>query len=94
MSKPQHIGKVLQEYLEELGIFEDLETYKFLREWKNLVGETVAKYAKPIQYEDGVLWLQVSDPAWRMEIYNISQILIDTINEKMGKIIVRKIRID
>lgn len=94
MAYPRHIGSLLKELFEELGILDDMKTGKLLREWKNIVGETVAKYAKPIQYENGVLWLEVEDPTWRMEIYNISEILIDKINEKLGEKLVRRIRID
>ncbi len=93
MSEPKHIGKLLRDVLVEAGLWDDVLGMRLLREWSEIVGEAVAKHAKPCRLVDGELWLAVDEPTWREEIFNIRGLIAEQINEKLGRKVVKSIRI-
>lgn len=43
-------------------------TPRFLAAWERAAGEALAKRARPLRVENGVLELEVADPAWKFEL--------------------------
>ena len=93
MRNPEKIGGILSSLLKKLGLWDDVRGEKIFIDWKEIVGEVVARYAMPVRFEDGELWLKVIDPNWRTEIFNIKQVLKEKINGRIGAGTVRRIRI-
>lgn len=61
-------------------------------DWKEIVGDTTARYSKPVSMENGVLRVHVYDNVWKHHLELNKELIKKKINEKCGREIVRKIR--
>ena len=93
MNNPKQIGGIIQKTLVRLGLWDSVQEERLLTDWENLVGDKIARYTKPVNFQDGELWLIVEDPVWRTQIFNIKEALISMLNEKLGKRTIQRIRI-
>lgn len=41
-----------------------------LAQWEKAVGPGIAKHAKALRVEEGVLWIEVDHPLWKAEIHH------------------------
>ena len=53
--------------------------------WPRVMGQHIASVAKPIKYENGVLFVKVSSASWRNELSMMSQEIIDKLNDSFGR---------
>ena len=65
---------------------------KALNVWNEIVGEKVANHTEPDRVEHGVIIVKVSSPTWRQELYFQKKEIIQKINNKIGKKVIRDIR--
>lgn len=68
---PEHvvpIGDALRAVLAESGLAQQWQQREILEAWPDLVGEPIARQAKPTQLSSGVLTVEVSHPAWLSEL--------------------------
>ena len=59
---------------------------KIWKIWDEVVGEAIAKNARPAWIKDGCLRIEVTDPIWRQEL----EFSADTIREKLNTRLKRK----
>ena len=78
--------------LRKFGIDNAIAQNKALNSWKEIVGDTVAKNTEPDRVEHGVIIVKVSSPTWRQELYFQKKEIIQKINNKIGKKVIRDIR--
>ena len=55
-----------------------------LEHWDDLVGEAVARHARPKRLNDGVLVVEVDDPSWATQLRFLSEQLTNGLNERLG----------
>lgn len=56
------------------------ETQAIVR-WEGAVGPQIAKHARAIRIQDGVLWIEVDHPVWRTEIHHRKAQILTRVNE-------------
>ena len=78
--------------LRKFGIDNAIAQNKALNLWNEIVGDTVAKNTEPDRVEHGVMIVKVSSPTWRQELYFQKKEIIQKINNKIGKNVIRDIR--
>ena len=78
--------------LQKFGIDNAVAQNKALNIWNEIVGVTIARNAEPDRIEHGVLIVKVSSPTWRQELYFQKKEIIQKINNKIGKSVIRDIR--
>ena len=78
--------------LRKFGIDNAIAQNNALNIWNEIVGETVAKNTEPDRVEHGVIIIKVSSPTWRQELYFQKKEIIQKINNKIGKSVIRDIR--
>lgn len=61
---PQHLNKEIELLLK--GIRE--ESKKKYAFWEEVMGEKIAKVARPVKNKKGVLFIKVQDATWRFEL--------------------------
>lgn len=59
--------------------------------WVEAVGEQVAQHVKPVKLDDGVLVVEVDEPAWATQVKFLTTMIIDRLQVVAG---VRVERID
>lgn len=62
------LGNVLDSLIKSLGIEKQVEQYKIFDAWNSVVGEQIAKVAKPERIHNGVLIVTVNNAPWRTEL--------------------------
>ncbi len=61
-------------------------------QWKNLMGERIARNSLPSGFQDGILQVETSDERWLEELSRFSEDIRKRINAFFGKEVVRTIR--
>lgn len=51
--------------------------------WEDAVGAQIAKHARAIRVQDGVLWVEVDHPVWRAELHHRKRQLLDKMNRAL-----------
>ena len=88
----QSLKITIDAMLRKFGIDNTIAQNNSLNIWNDVVGESVAKNAKPDRVEHGVLIVKVSSPTWRQELYFQKKEIIEKINQAIGKKVIRDIR--
>ncbi|MFC1785246.1 DciA family protein [Candidatus Neomarinimicrobiota bacterium] len=88
----QSLKIAIDSMLRKFGIDNAIAQNNALNIWNEIVGETVAKNTEPDRVEHGVIIIKVSSPTWRQELYFQKKEIIQKINNKIGKSVIRDIR--
>ena len=59
--------------------------------WSEMVGDLIARNARPVWIKNGLLKVHVEDPIWLQELEFIGQDIKDRINQKLGRIAIENI---
>ncbi len=79
-NRPQPISGVIGKIMSTFGISKTYYGWMVVEKWPDIVGKELAQRAKAIRYEKGVLFVAVTDDAWRQEISMKSDEIISQIN--------------
>lgn len=91
-SSPVHVGIAIRDLTHRLGIVRTLSEYDVLTSWDLLVGEQIARVAKPERFENGTLYVAVSSAPWRAELSMRRIEIVERINGAVGRKVVKEIR--
>ncbi len=89
----QSLKKVLKDTLDKTGVKKNIEANKTHLIWADVVGEKISKNVETREVKKGVLYLVAKTPVWRNEINLIKKKIIDKLNKKLKKNIIRDLRI-
>ncbi len=78
--KPQPISGVLGKVMSSLGLSKTYNGWMVVEKWPQIVGKELAKRSKAIRFENGILYVGVSDDSWRQEISMKSDEIISQIH--------------
>lgn len=87
----ESIGKILENYLKELGIEKPIKRYTVLSIWSRVVGERIAEVTQPIRFDGGKLFIRVKSAVWRHELIYYKAEIIKKINRELQDRIVNDI---
>jgi len=88
----QHIGAPLKKFLKNAGLEKGVAQQKAIGLWPQVVGETVAKNTEAVDVEHGKLIIKTETPAWRQELQFQKKQIIEKLNEKLNKKVIKDIR--
>ena len=92
--KPLHpISGVLENVVKQLGIANSYHGWLVVANWSQLVGEHIAKVAKAYRFEDGILYVSVSNDTWRQELTMQTETILQKIKQSSYGNVVKKIRL-
>jgi predicted nucleic acid-binding Zn ribbon protein len=86
------IRRVLERALSERGLSRKLERGLPRHVWREAVGAGIADRATPTVLSSGVLHVLVEDHRWRDQLDAARVILIERVNARLGKPLVRELR--
>ena len=78
--KPQPISGVIGKIMSSFGISKAYNGWMVVEKWAEIVGKELAQRSKAIRFENGVLFVAVTDDAWRQEISMKSDDIIEQIH--------------
>ena len=88
----QSLKIAIDSMLKKFGIDNAVAQNEALNIWNEIVGKTVAKNTQPDRVEHGVIIVKVSSPTWRQELYFQKKEIIEKLNNKIGKNVIKDIR--
>jgi predicted nucleic acid-binding Zn ribbon protein len=73
---------------QRLGIAEKVERASVVADWEDLVGEPIARVARPVRVQGETLFVEVQSASWRMELSMMRPQLMRKLNagKRRGRI--------
>jgi len=90
---PQPMGRGIDRVMKHLSAPTTDVIESVFSNWESLVGDVIATHTTPVKIDNGVLTLEVDDPAWASEMQWMSAALIEQIAEKLETDQVQSIRV-
>jgi len=88
----KHIGKILCDVLNTFQLDPDLELTRLFSLWDDVVGEALAKNARPAGFKGKILLVNVVSSVWIQELQYYRKDMIRKLNEALGKELVCDIK--
>jgi predicted nucleic acid-binding Zn ribbon protein len=90
---PKKLGDVMGDLLKKSGVGDRITQASVIPDWKSLVGPQIAKVTEPMSITpQGTLFVAVTTNAWMTELSLMEPELLRRINERTGKLSIKKIR--
>ncbi|TAE51375.1 MAG: DUF721 domain-containing protein [Bacteroidetes bacterium] len=87
------LGEAIESFLDQHGLRDDADMHQILTDWEQLMGRPVATQTEKIWFEQGVLFIRISNPVWKNEL-TLARIKIrDMINQRVGRELVTEVRV-
>ncbi len=85
------IQSVIDSLVKDLGWQDDLDRENIRNVWEEVAGKTISTKASVNEFKNGILEIITESPTWRSELFIRRGNLKDSINEKLGKNLVREV---
>ncbi len=93
MKRPEHVGRVLEDFLAKAGLGRALAEWRVLEAWPDIVGPQLASHARAVQCRDGVLWVKVPSSTWRQHLIFLKPRILEKIRRDHPRARVKEIRL-
>lgn len=91
--KPQRLGDVVSGVLTTAGLSDRVAQASVIPEWPALVGPQIARVTEPLSVtRQGTLFVAVTTNGWMTELSLMEPELLRRLNERTGRLQIRKIR--
>ncbi len=92
MSNNQNsIGSIIQEWIKEKHLDEALLLSKLELSWEELMGKLIAKHTRNIELRKGKLYITVSNPSLKQELFYSRETILNNLNTFFGKNVISEI---
>jgi predicted nucleic acid-binding Zn ribbon protein len=88
---PRPVGEALRAVTKRLEPASTLGSVQRL--WAGVVGEAIARGARPVSEHDGVLQIACEDAVWASELELMGPSLVSSLNAAIGRDAVRAVRV-
>lgn len=91
--RPRKLGDVMNDVLKKSGIADRVAQANVIPEWPGLVGPQIARVTEPLSVTpQGTLFVAVTTNAWMTELSLMEPDLLRRLNQRAGRLAIRKIR--
>ncbi|HWP57334.1 MAG TPA: DUF721 domain-containing protein [Candidatus Acidoferrales bacterium] len=87
----ERVGQILEKSLKRLELSGRIEEHGIWPIWNDTVGPIVARHAQPERIRNGTLFVGVTSSTWMNELQYVKDIIIDKLNEQLGREVVKNI---
>ena len=86
------VAHVLSRLFRQLGLQGEIEGWRAVQEWTDVVGPRVSHHTRAVGFRDGTLRVEVEGSAWMQELGFLKRDLMARINRHLGAELVREVR--
>ncbi len=90
-SNTQSLSDLLKDFVSESDFGRKLKEVDIVQSWENLLGKTVARYTRNLSILNGILYVEITSPVVKNELFMMREEICRKINEKEGETIISKI---
>jgi predicted nucleic acid-binding Zn ribbon protein len=83
LKKAEKVGSLLKQVLGNQGLTDQLSRYQAWLVWDQLVGEQIARRARPLRLRQSVLEVQVDHPVWMQQLQMLKPKILEKINQQI-----------
>ena len=87
----RHISSSIKDVLAAGELAEGLAGWRAVEVWAEVVGEQVAGRSQAVRFDDGTLYVEVTNSAWVQELSFLRPRIVRQINQALGRDVVRTI---
>jgi hypothetical protein len=80
---PDKAASILEQVFNKPELRARLAQYSFVTKWHDVVGDKIAKHARPLRLQGNVLYVQVASPIWAQELSLLKGVIISRL-KKLG----------
>ena len=81
----------LDNFMNYIGLDARMQELQILNVWSECVGEAIAKYSSPQELRKNKLFVRVENAAWRYELSLNKSGIVEKLNEKLGRKLIKEI---
>ena len=67
-TRPTRVGSLVETMLARFGLLHNLNGWRIVNRWPDIVGDKIAQVSKAIRYSDNTLLVSVPDDTWRQQL--------------------------
>ena len=90
-SNEKHLGDVIDKLLKAYNLEDKMKELDLLEAWPDLMGKAVAHRTKSIEIKNQKLLLSIDSSVMREQLHIGKQVIIQRVNEFMGKEVIRDV---
>ncbi len=87
----KRIGDVFEELSKSVPLFSEIKVRLIVSEWREIVGDLIARHTKVKKVENGVVYVLCDDPIWVAELSLQRRKIVEKLNKKAGENIFRDV---
>ena len=91
--KPSPISGIVESVIGSLGLRNSYQGWLVVQRWPDIVGEHIARRSEAIRYDDGILYVAVSNSVWRQELAMQTEHILREIRSLPYGRVVRQLRL-
>ncbi len=93
LARTQPVGGLVARAMQGLGLGSRVQEAEVLLAWREVVGDFIAEHSKPARLKEGVLYVQVLQPAIHFELErNWKAQIVQKLRDRFGARVVREVR--
>ncbi|HUI31489.1 MAG TPA: DUF721 domain-containing protein [Candidatus Acidoferrales bacterium] len=77
----RRVGDLIKEFTSQDGISEKLRAFEVVGNWEKIVGDMIGKNTEIVRIENGTLYVQAKNSAWRNELIFAKATILKKIRE-------------
>ena len=85
------IGKLIQQFLRQESLESPLNEQRLLDAWPQILGPAIASYTKELYIRNQILYVHLTSAALRQELMMGREVLIRTLNQRVGATVITNI---
>lgn len=90
---PAGVADVLKKALRRHGLDREIDRYRFVLHWRDIMGESAGKRTRPESLRNGLLRISVPDSSWAQELSFYKDVIISRLQKYLdGKEAVRDVK--
>lgn len=83
MRQATSVGSLLKQVLNDQGMDDRLSRYQAWLVWDKIVGEQIARRARPLRLREGTLEVRVDNPVWMQQLQMLKPKILQKLNDKL-----------
>ncbi|MEI6679355.1 MAG: DUF721 domain-containing protein [Mariniphaga sp.] len=87
----QSLGSAIKDYLKERKFDSKIAEIEAVNLWESIIGTQIARATSSIYIKDGTLFIHLKSSIVRNELFMMRNDIIQAINQRIGKVVVKAI---
>ena len=87
----QSLGSAIKDYLKDRKFDSKIAEIEAVNLWESIIGPQIARATSSIYIKDGTLFIHLKSSIVRNELFMMRNDIIQAINQRIGKVVVKAI---